>query len=473
MSLGIGPRGAEPSDLSSSPGSRGELTMPWDEVSERAVLGAVLLDSGALDSALELITAQDFYRESHRRIFEAYVALVNRSEPIDPITVRTELDRAGQLDRAGGAAYVASLIDGLPRTTNISAYARIVQDRAILRRLLTVADEVRQEAAAAGRPATEILDSAEQRLFELGSSKRRAGFVSIREVGHEGLNRIEELAEKRELITGVPTGYRKLDAMTAGLQPGDLAILAGRPSMGKTALALNIAQNAATQGGAKVGIFSLEMSSVQLFFRLLCGEGHLDAHKLRTGRLDASEWERLTDAFERLTACGIFIDDTPGVTPMELRGKARRLKVEHGLDLLVVDYLQLMRYERRTDSRQQEISEISRSLKGIAKELQIPVIALSQLSRAPEQRTGDHRPQLSDLRESGAIEQDADLVMFIFRPEVYEKDPQKVIENDLAGKAEVIVAKQRNGPIGLVPLYFVKEFTRFETREDPIDSFGG
>lgn len=473
MSLGFGPpRGTNLPD-STPPPQGGEFSLPWDETAERAVLGAVLLDPGALDQALELVTAADFHREAHRRIFEAFAALSSRHEPIDPITVRVELERERQLERAGGPAYVASLIDSLPRITNVASYARIIQDRAILRRLLTVAEEIRQEAAAVARPAQELLDSAEQRLFQLGEARRRAGFVSIREIGHQGLNRIEELAEKRELITGVPTGYRKLDAMTAGFQPGDLVILAARPSMGKTALALNIAQNAATQAGSRVGIFSLEMSSVQLFFRLLCGEGHLDAHKLRTGRLDAAEWERLTDAFEKLTACNIFIDDTPGITPMELRGKARRLKAEHGLDLLVVDYLQLMRFERRTDSRQQEISEISRSLKGIAKELQLPVVALSQLSRAPEQRTGDHRPQLSDLRESGAIEQDADLVMFIFRPEVYERDPQKVIEKDLGGKAEVIIAKQRNGPIGHVPLYFVKEYTRFETRDDPHDLVGG
>jgi replicative DNA helicase len=465
MSLGFGTRGEDPSPPPLAPNSASDLSLPWDEGSERAVLGAVLLDPSALDSALELISAQDFYRESHRRLFEAFTTLAARHEPIDPVTVCSELERSGMLDRTGGTAFVGSLIDGLPRTANVASYARSIRDRAILRRLLSVAEEIRTDAAAAQLPANEILDSAEQKLFALSAARHRAGFVSIREVGHAGLNKIEELSEKRELITGVPTGYTKLDAMTAGFQPGDLIILAARPSMGKTALALNIAQNAA-RAGASVGVFSLEMSAVQLFFRLLSGEGHLDAHKLRTGRLDASEWERLTDAFETLTSIKFFIDDTPGVTPMELRGKARRLAREHGLDLLIVDYLQLMRYERRTDSRQQEISEISRSLKGIAKELQIPVLALSQLSRAPEQRTGDHRPQLSDLRESGAIEQDADVVMFIFRPEVYEKDPQKIIEKDLEGKAELIIAKQRNGPIGHVPLYFVKQFTRFETRED-------
>lgn len=289
----------------------------------------------------------------------------------------------------------------------------------------------------------------------------------------EGLATLEELADRRELVTGLPTGYLRLDRMTSGLQKGDLVILAARPSMGKTALALNIAQNVAVGGHAGVGIFSLEMSAEQLFFRLVSGLGRVDSRKLRTGRLNAEEWERVTHAVDTLVSSPIFIDDTPGVTPMEVRAKARRLKAEHDIGLLVLDYLQLMRFDRRVENRQQEISEISRSMKAVAKELQIPVLCLSQLSRAPDQRTGDHRPQLSDLRESGAIEQDADVVMFIYRPEVYEKDPQKIAEKDLEGKAEVIVAKQRNGPIGSVPLYFVKEFTRFENREDDLEPAAG
>ena len=448
------------------PRPNNEVELPWDEQAERAVLGALLVDPSALDAAAEVLEPEDFYRGAHREIFGAVLALARARESIDPLTVRAELERRGAIERAGGVAYLMSLVDGMPRATHVAAYARIVRDHALRRQLVTVGDQLRARSSDRSRSARELIEEAERSIFALSEQGRARGFVPIETVAAEGLEKLEELAERRELVTGLATGYVRLDRMTSGLQDGDLIILAARPSMGKTALALNIAQHAAVHGHVPVGIFSLEMSAQQLFFRLLAGEGRIDSHKLRTGRLTPEEWERLTHTYDVLSRTKMFIDDTPGVTPMEVRSKARRLRAEHDLGLLVIDYLQLMRLERRTDNRQQEISEISRSLKGIAKELGIPVLALSQLSRAPDQRQGDHRPQLSDLRESGAIEQDADVVMFIFRPEVYEKDEEKIAEKGLEGRAEVIIAKQRNGPIGTVPLYFVKQYTRFENQED-------
>ena len=465
MSLGRQP------PFSPDPPPPEDIRLPWNEQAERAVLGAVLLDPLCLDTAIEILAAGDFYRESHRLIFNAYLALVRSREPIDPVTVRAELEREGVLERVGGAAYLASLIDGLPRTANVAAYATIVHDHSLLRQVLRVAEELREKAAAGGEAARDVLDLAEKELFTLSQKGHKGGFEAIAPIAERSLAKIEELSRRRELVTGIATDYLLLDQMLSGLQPSDLVILAARPSMGKTALALNIAQNTGLRHGSAVGIFSLEMSSEQLFKRLLCGEARIDAHNLRTGRLSDEEWERLTHAYERLITMRMYIDDTPGVSPMEVRSKARRLKSQGNLDLLIVDYLQLMRADSKLEGRQQEISEISRSLKGIAKELDVPVLALSQLSRAPEQRSGDHRPQLSDLRESGAIEQDADVVMFIYRPEVYEKDPEKVLELDLEGKAEIIIAKQRNGPVGSIPLTFIKHFTRFENIDFRDDGF--
>ncbi|RMG46196.1 MAG: replicative DNA helicase [Acidobacteria bacterium] len=437
--------------------------LPWDEHAERAVLGAVLIEPRALDTALELLTPDDFHRVSHRLIFRAMVSLASRSEAIDPVTVRAELEREGVLEKAGGAAYVASLIDGLPRTTNVGTYARIVRDRSLLRQLLGAAEDLRQRAAEARIPAAELIDQMQGRLFALADASRRGGFQAIERVAAEGIRVLEELSEKRQLVTGLSTGFRSLDYCTSGFQRGDLIILAARPSMGKTALALNFAQHAAVHEGAVVGIFSMEMPAHQLFFRMLAAEGLIDSHKLRTGNLSSEEWDKVTVCYEALARSALFIDDTPGLTPMEIRAKARKLAADRGLDLLVIDYLQLMRSERRSESRQQEVSQISRALKSIAKELNVPVIALSQLSRAPEQRKDDHRPQLSDLRESGSLEQDADVVMFIFRREVYEK-PEKKAEYE--GQAELIIAKQRNGPTRTIPLYFVKEHTRFYERKE-------
>ena len=445
-----------------------QISLPWDEQAERAVLGAILLEPSALDAAAEKLGPDDFHRPAHRAIFEAMISLSSASTGagIDVVTLRRELERLNLLEQAGGAAYLSSLVDSLPLTTNVSSYAEIVLDRSLLRRLLAVTENLRAEASKGVLSGAEMIDEAEGRLFQLSDVGRRGGFQPLPQVAQRGLEALEELSERREMVTGVSTGFKKLDWMTSGFQPGDLIIIAARPSMGKTALALNIAQYAATREELAVGVFSLEMSAEQLFFRLLSAEGMVPSQKVRTGRLNADEWERLTQGYERLAHCRMFIDDTPGLTPMEIRAKARRLKRQEDLGLLVIDYLQLMRLGGRVESRQQEISEISRSLKGIAKELKIPVVALSQLSRAPDQRQNDHRPQLSDLRESGAIEQDADVVMFIYRPEVYEKDPEKVIEKGLEGKAELIVAKQRNGPTGTVPLYFVKDYTLFQNREE-------
>ncbi len=442
-----------------------ELRLPWDDQAERALLGAVLLEPGSLDAATELIVADDFHRPAHQHIFRALTHLATSGSAVDPVTLRHELERMGRLEESGGAAYLASLIEGMPRGANVSSYAKIVQDRSLLRSLIRVTDELHGEASEGAKPAIELIDDTEQQLFKLSDAGRRGGFVPVQQVANESLKILEELSERREAITGVATGFKKFDRMTSGLHAGDLVIIAARPSMGKTALTLNLAQFAA-KNDASVGIFSLEMSAEQLFLRMLSAEGMVPAHKLRTGQLDAEEWERVMQAFETLTRCRLFIDDTPGISPMELRAKVRRLQKSEGLDLIMVDYLQLMRMGERVESRQQEISEISRSLKGVAKELKVPLVALSQLSRAPDQRIGDHRPQLSDLRESGAIEQDADVVCFIFRPEVYEKDPEKVAENELEGKAELIVAKQRNGPTGTVPLFFVKQYTLFQNREE-------
>jgi replicative DNA helicase len=372
------------------------------------------------------------------------------------ITVKSGLERSGRLEEVGGPAYLAELLEGVPRSANVEHYARIVREKAILRDLIHSSQEILSAAMQARGPLDQLLDDAERSILQVAEERLRSGFVPLSVTAEESLKAIEELTRRKELITGVPSGFPELDEMTAGLQPSDLIILAARPAMGKTALALNLASHAALTHGKTVGMFSLEMSHQQLFFRLLCSEGQVDAHRLRTGRVDKEQWQRIIKVFGKLSGAPIFLDDTPGIGVMEMRAKSRRLKREHGLDLLIVDYLQLMRGRGRVENRQQEISEISRSLKELAKELHIPIVALSQLSRAPEQRGGDHRPQLSDLRESGAIEQDADVVMFLFREEVYKKD-----DPDLHGKAELIVGKQRNGPTGTVRLNFIRDFTRF------------
>ena len=424
------------------------------------MIGAVLLDHHQFEKASEILTSASFYAPRHQTIYRTIESMVDTGTAPDLVTLKTQLERAGTLTEIGGPAYLATLLEGVPRSANVEHYARIVRENQVRRELIRSAQQILASVTDGSGPTDELLDDAEKLIFRVAEQRMRSGFIPLSVTAEESLKAIEELTQRKELITGVATGFPRLDEMTAGLQPGDLVILAARPAMGKTSLALNLASHAALNHGGTVGMFSLEMAQRQLFFRLLCSEGRVDAHRLRTGRVGADEWQRIIKIFGELSGAPIFIDDTPGIGIMEMRAKTRRLKREHGLDLLVIDYLQLMRGRERYENRQQEISDISRSLKELAKELDVPVVALSQLSRAPEQRGGDHRPQLSDLRESGAIEQDADVVLFLFREEVYKKD-----DPDLHGKAELIIGKQRNGPTGTVPLHFIRDFTRFANPE--------
>lgn len=432
-------------------------SLPHSDEAERSVLGAVLLDNRLVHRAQEILGGGSFYSMRHQKIFEAIRVLGESGTPFDLVTLRAELERSGDLDACGGAAYLASLIDSVPRSTNLEHYAKIVRDLAVRRELIRSAHQILEQALESSTTTDSVLDGAEKAILQVGKDRQRGGFLPIRIVAERGLRDIETLTKAPAPITGVPTGFFQLDQLTAGLQRSDLVILAARPSMGKTALALNIAAHAAVRAKVGVAIFSLEMSHPQLFFRLLCSEARVDAHRLRTGRVDEEEWDRIIQAYEVLCGAPIFIDDTAGLGILELRAKSRRLKNEHGFGLLIIDYLQLARGHGRYDSRQQEISDISRSLKELAKELEVPILALSQLSRAPEQRTGDRRPQLSDLRESGAIEQDADVVLFLFREEIYKRN-----DPDLRGRAELNIGKQRNGPTDTVDLVFIREFTRFE-----------
>jgi len=436
-----------------------EKNLPHSMDAERSVLGSILIENQAINRAQEILRESDFYRDTHRKIFKVMEALSERSTAIDEITLKEELSRQGDLEAVGGAAYLASLADSVPSPSHIEYYARIVKEKAVLRGLIGSASAILTDCYRAEDEVGDILDRAESSIFRIAQDSLSGGFLPIRVIADASLKVIEELTEKRSLLTGLATGYEKLDEYTAGLQKSDLIVVAARPAMGKTTICLNIAQNASILHQKKIGIFSLEMSKEQLFLRMLCSLGRIDAHLLRTGRLSKDDWKKLTDAFARLSAASVFIDDTAGLSVLEMRAKSRRLKSEHGLDLIIVDYLQLIR-GRTSENRTQEISDISRSLKELAKELQLPVIAISQLSRAPETRGGDRRPQLSDLRESGAIEQDADVVLFIYREEVYKPTEEN------RGRAELIIAKQRNGPIGMVPLAFLKHYTKFETRVD-------
>lgn len=428
--------------------------LPSNVDAERSILGAILLDNTVCNQAIELLRREDFFLDSHRRIFEKMIAITERVMPIDMITLSDELRRAGEFEQIGGATFIASLIDGVPRTDTIEPYAKIVKAKSMLRKLITASNQAIALAFEEEDDADVIIDKAEQMIFQIAEDRVRQGFQYIGDVAHRRLEQIEQMAGRPEMITGVPTGFTDFDRMTSGLQRQELIVIAARPSMGKTALALNMAQYASKNANV-VGIFSLEMSAEQLVSRLLCSEARVDAHRLRTGYLNREEWARLADALRRLCETKVFIDDTPGVGVLEMRAKSRRLKAEHGLDLLIIDYLQLMAGRGRIESRQQEVSQISRDLKTLAKELDVPVIALSQLSRAPETRS-EHKPQLSDLRESGAIEQDSDVVCFIYREELYNPTDEN------QGTAELIIGKQRNGPTGTVQLAFLKEFTRFE-----------
>ena len=434
-----------------------EKPLPSSEDSERVILGAILLDNAVIAQAVEHLRPEDFYSPLNRRVFAAMIALFEKQRQIDPILIGEELKKEGSLDSMGGIATITNLTFGLPHFSNVEEYIKVVKDKAVVRNLIRTCNAITSEALAEEDDAEVILDHAEQSIFALAEARTRQSFSRIAPIAERVLTRVQEYAKGEGTgITGLSTGFRELDEMTSGLQRTDLVIVAGRPSMGKTALCLTLAQNAALYSKAVVAVFSLEMSKEQLVTRMLASEAHINAHRFRTGHLMTNEWERLANAIGTLSDARLFIDDTPGVSVLEMRAKCRRLAAEQKqLDLVVVDYLQLMGGSRRTESRQQEVSQISRELKALAKELDVPVVALSQLSRAPEARNPP-KPLMSDLRESGSIEQDADVVAFIYREDYYKETEEN------KGLAELIVAKQRNGPTGTVRLAFLKEFTRFE-----------
>ncbi len=434
-----------------------ERVPPQNLEAEQSVLGAMLIDKEAILKT-EFLAPEDFYKDSHRKLFETMRDLFEKGEAVDIITVTEELRQRGLLGEVGGVAYLTTLANAVPTAANVEYYARIVQEKATLRRLIQVATEIARRGYAAEEEVEEILDDAERSILGISSRRATGGYYHLKDVMLSAWERIEEVCASKGGITGISTGFRDLDALTSGLQPSDLIVIAARPSMGKTMLCLNLARHAAVNLGIPVFIFSLEMAREQLAQRLLCAEAHVDSQRLRSGFLSEADWPKLTDALGRLSKAPIYIDDTPNLSVLEIRAKARRLKAEHGLGMIIIDYLQLMRTRGRAESRQQEISEVSRSLKALARELEVPVVAASQLSRAVEQRT-DKRPLLSDLRESGAIEQDADLVAFIYREDYYKPQTEK------KNIAEIIIAKQRNGPVGKVELYFKKEYGEFQGLE--------
>ena len=431
---------------------------PHSIEAEQSVVGGLMIDNSAWDSIADVVTEDDYYRQDHRLIFRALGHLSNSGAPLDIITVSEWLAKHNELDKIGGIAYLSTLAQNTPSAANIKAYAEIVRERSILRKLIRISSEIGENAFnTQGRSSSEVLDQAEQLVFQISESnaRGRVGFQSISSLLPRVVERIDQLYASGGDITGLSTGFKDLDRMTSGLQPADLVIVAGRPSMGKTSFAMNIAENIAISGGKAVAIFSMEMPAEQLVLRILSSLGRVDQSKVRSGKLDDDDWPRLTSTMNLLNEAKLFIDDTPALSPTELRSRARRLKREHDLGVIVIDYLQLMQVAGTRENRTNEISEISRSLKALAKELNIPVIALSQLNRSLEQRP-NKRPVMSDLRESGAIEQDADLIAFIYRDEVYNEDtPEK-------GVAEIIIGKQRNGPIGTLRLTFIGQYTRFE-----------
>jgi replicative DNA helicase len=442
-----------------------DRSMPASLDAERSILGAILLDNEVLPQAAESLRAADFSLDSHRRIYLRMMELNETGRPIDIITLTEELSRKKEVEAVGGVAYLSSLTEGLPRRENIEHYVKIVKDKALLRGLIHAAQSAISHALEQSDTTEEIIDAAESAIFQISESRIGRGFLGIKEIVKESFGSVDALYSRGQRITGLETYFEELDGMTSGLQAADLIIIAGRPSMGKTAFAMNIAENAAVLGGKVVGVFSLEMSREALLMRLLCSHAKVDSHKLRTGFLGREDYQKLAHALASLGDSKIFIDDTPGISLHEMRAKARRLQqAEKRLDLVVVDYLQLMSISsaggKRPENRTQEVSAISRGLKALAKEMRVPVIALSQLSRAPESRGGDHRPQLADLRESGSIEQDADVVAFIFREEVYMKGDEAEAKG-VSGIAELIIAKQRNGPTGVIKMAFLKPSTRF------------
>ncbi len=425
---------------------------------EQSVLGAMLLDKEAISTSTELISGEDFYREAHKEIYEAIIEIFNKNEPVDLITITEKLKQRNTIEAIGGVTYLVNLQNVVPSTRNVKHYAEIIHEKSILRRLIKSSNEVSSSCYDAKEEVISIIDRAEKNIFDISLSRSTRGYTHIKEVLSSNFDKIEELYLNKGRITGVPTGFLDLDSKLSGLQKSDLILVAARPSMGKSALMMNIVQYSSVREKVPSVVFSLEMSKEQLSQRLLCAEALIDSHRLRVGDISEDEWVKLARAMGPLAQAPIFIDDTPAISITEMRAKCRRLKIEHNLGLVVIDYLQLMQGKGNYDSRQQEISDISRSLKALARELNVPVIALSQLSRAPEMRA-DHRPILSDLRESGAIEQDADVVMFLYRDEYYHPDTEK------KNIGELIIAKQRNGPTGVVELVWLGQYTKFANKE--------
>ncbi len=433
-----------------------ERIPPHNEDAEKSVLGAVLLDKDALSDVLEILKPEDFYNQMHQEIFRTIKELYGKNSPVDILTVSDELKKRKSLEMVGGRAYIALLSTQVPTTANVVQYAKIVEEKAVLRRLISTASDIMEQGYQEKMEPEQVLDYAEQGIFEIAQNRQTRDFEPVREVLKRNVERINEIINNAEKFTGVPTGFADLDNMTSGLQRSDLVILAARPSMGKTAFALNIAQNAALKYGAKVLIFSLEMSKEQLTQRLLAMESRIDMKKIRTGELDGEDWASIGIAIDKMSNADIFIDDTPGISAMELKNKCRRLKASRGLDLILIDYLQLMAVEgSKSENRTQEISGLTRSLKQLAREMNCPVVVLSQLSREADKRP-NHRPMLSDLRESGSIEQDADIVFFLYRDDYYNKE-----NSEKPGVCEVMVEKHRNGPTGRVDLSWNAKYTRF------------
>jgi len=446
------------------PQTIGERVPPHNLEAEMSVLGAILQSNEAFLKCLELLRPEHFYRDAHRKIYSAAHGLFWRSEPVDLITLTNELRRRGELEDVGSSAFLTSLVEAVATAANVSYHARIVRDKALLRQLIEVATGVVGLGYADHEDAEQVLEQAEQRIFEISQDRIRRSFVALKSILKDTFEQVERLFERKTQVTGVPTGFSQLDQMTAGLQPSELAIIAGRPSMGKTSFALNIARNAAMEEGIPVGVFSLEMSKEQVVQRMLSSEAEVDSNRIRTGFLRESDWPKLTNAAGRLSEAPIFIDDSAAISVIELRAKARRLKAEHNIGLVVIDYLQLISGRLRVENRQQEVSEICRALKAMAKELKVPVVALSQLARRAEERGEKGRPQLSDLRESGAIEQDSDVVIFLYRPGYYQArraDMEGGVDSERDTRTEINVAKQRNGPTGTVELAFLREYVKF------------
>lgn len=443
----------------------GDRIPPQNIEAEQAVLGAIFLQPSSLTLASELLIPEDFYRAAHQKIYNAMLELSDKGEPVDLVTVTSELADANLLEEVGGVSYLSDLANSVPTAANIEYYGKIVEEKSILRRLIRTATGIAQDGYSREDEVEVLLNEAEKTIMEVAQRKNAGAFQNIKDVLVQTYDNIELLHDRKGDVTGIPTGFLELDKMTAGFQRNDLIIVAARPSVGKTAFALNIAQNVATKTDENVAIFSLEMGADQLVMRMLCAEGNIDAQRLRTGSLTPEDWGKLTMAMGSLSNAGIYIDDTPGIRVSEIRAKCRRLKQESGLGMVLIDYLQLIQGSGRSDNRQQEVSEISRTLKELARELKVPVIALSQLSRGVEQRQ-DKRPMMSDIRESGSIEQDADIVAFLYRDDYYDK------ESENKNIIEIIIAKQRNGPVGTVSLAFVKEYNKFVNLERRFDDAG-